>query len=158
MKQISHAMLLSQTTQKSLRAVAHDDGLEDQLNRELDSIGVKQVRVKNLNADDLITAGPESHKFSVMNTKQTFDERMLDNTKMPMSPPKRLMHDNSTTHLDNAPAIFGDDGGALHFGPTNHRNVEWLGDADDGVHLLARSLGWEEELTERVRQWDMRVE
>ena len=81
MKQISHAMLLSQTTHKSLRP-NHDDGLEELLNRELDSIGVKQVKVNNMNADEIIMAGPESNKFSVLNTKESFNNRLLDTSKI----------------------------------------------------------------------------
>lgn len=69
MKQISHAMLLSATTQKSLRAVNQEEDLEAQLNKELDSIGVKQVKVNTMNAEQLITGGPDTNKFSVMNTK-----------------------------------------------------------------------------------------
>lgn len=38
---------------------------------------------------------------------------------------------------------------SLHFGEGNHRNVEWLGDCDDGVRALARLLGWEDDLEAR---------
>ena len=40
----------------------------------------------------------------------------------------------------------------LHFGESNHRNVEFLGDCDDGCRALARCLGpdWAKELAERA--------
>ena len=65
-----------------------------------------------MNAEEIITAGPETNKFSVLNTKESFNNRLLDNSKSNLlntQSNNRLLHDQSTTHLDNAPAIFGDD-------------------------------------------------
>ena len=45
---------------------------------------------------------------------------------------------------------LGADDAELHFGPTNHRNAEYLGDCDDGVRALAAKLGWGEALNARI--------
>ena len=44
----------------------------------------------------------------------------------------------------------GADDAGLHFGEGNHRNVEWLGECDEGLRRLARLLGWEADLDRRV--------
>ena len=74
------------------------------MNRELDSLGVKQIKVKNLNAEDLLNAtSPDNRKLStVMNTQ--------DSTKIsPANSPKRMIRDSSIVKLDDAPMLFGDD-------------------------------------------------
>ena len=73
------------------------------MNRELDSLGVKQIKVKNLNAEDLLNAtSPDNRKLSVMNT--------LDSTKIsPANSPKRMIRDSSIVKLDDAPMLFGED-------------------------------------------------
>ena len=72
--------------------------------------------------------------------------------KVPIDTP-RLVINRTRVGLEADPtdiAGIGGDDVALHFGATNHRNVELLGDCDEGVQQLATRLGWSAELEARV--------
>ena len=50
--------------------------------------------------------------------------------------------------------MLGFDDTSLHFDEGNHRNIEWLGDCDDGVQQLAALMGWQQELHQRCYRGD----
>ena len=72
--------------------------------------------------------------------------------QVPIDTPRLVINRTRVGADESADTLgLGADDAELHFGPTNHRNAEYLGDCDDGVRALAARLGWGEALEAHIR-------
>ncbi|KAG8232887.1 hypothetical protein J437_LFUL004757 [Ladona fulva] len=78
--------------------------------------------------------------------------------RAPSNCPRLLINREKAGQRDRVMQLMGMGTGMDFDSEDNTRDVAWLGDCDDGCRLLAKKLGWEDELLEMVKSEHAKID